>query len=41
MVYIIRKIVVLPKTTRTLKRFLRSLTDFYFLKKNNYFFHNI
>ena len=34
MICIIHKILVLLKVTRILKRFLRSKTDFYFLKKN-------
>ena len=37
MICIIHKILVLLKTTRILKRFLRSIVDFYFLK-NDYFF---
>ena len=37
MINIIHKILVLLKITRILKRFLRSVIDFYFLK-NNFFF---
>ena len=39
--YIIHKISVLLKITRILKLFLRSMINFYFLKKIINFFHNI
>ena len=38
MTSIIHKISVLLEITRILIRFLRSIIDFYFFKKNNYFF---
>ena len=40
MIWIIHKILKLIKITIILKRFLRSVTDFYSLK-NNYFFQNL
>ena len=40
MAYMILKILVLLKSTRTLKRFLRGKLDFYFLK-NNFFSQHI
>ena len=40
-IYIILKILMLFKITRTLKSFLRSIIDFSFFKKINNFFHNM
>ena len=40
MINIIHKILVLLKITRILKRFLRSVIDFHFLK-NKFFVHNL
>ena len=38
MIYIIHKILVLLKIIKNSKRFLRSIIDFHFLKRNSQFF---
>ena len=41
MIFIIHKILVLLKITIFLKHFLRSIIDFYFFKKNDFFSQHI